>query len=226
MQVNVTPPSVVLAYDRLDGLIAAYTRYVRNDRVKASDIAGRLQNGVAEAGYRSVLIYTGGNYWKEANAVQRYRVISHEYVHVMQLELLGPDLAEKTFLSAPTQTPAAGPFWLLEGSADLISWRVIEALRLGNVQTELANYVTEIRPETPMLGSMESYVGFASARQGGVARSVLATDVLLQNHRLTDLFVFWSEVRSGRRWEDAFVFSFGMSVGDFYRAFATTSHGR
>jgi hypothetical protein len=225
-QINLMPPTVVLANDRLDGLMAGYTRYVRNDRGRATEIAGRLQNGVAEAGYRAISIYTGGTYWRDANAVQRYRVISHEYVHVMQLELLGPDLAERTFLSSPTQTPAAGPFWLLEGSADLLSWEVIEALRLGNVQTELANYATELRAETPMLGSMESYFGFAGAGKGGVARSVLATDFLLQNHQLTDLFVFWGQVRSGRRWEDAFASSFGMSVADFYRAFAATANGR
>ena len=213
-------PCTVLAYDSLTGLSQAYTRTAGSRAWRAADVVRRLLNGVAEAGYRNVSIYTNGSFWRGANAVQRSQAVAHEYVHVVQLELLGERLADQTFNTPADKVPPGGPFWLLEGSAELLSWAIIEELRLGNLESKLEEYRQHAAEGSRTLAEMETYVGYIEGGQPGVATSVLGVSALLKNRPASDLFRFWALIRIGQPWQNAFVAVFGMPVADFYRVFA------
>ncbi|HLF77067.1 MAG TPA: hypothetical protein VJB57_06200, partial [Dehalococcoidia bacterium] len=70
------PPCTVLAFDTLTGLSQAYARAAGSQGWRAADVVRRLLNGVAEAGYRTVSIYTNSSFWRDANAVERSQAVS------------------------------------------------------------------------------------------------------------------------------------------------------
>jgi hypothetical protein len=216
------PPCTVLAFDTLTGLSQAYTRAAGSQGWRAADVIRRLQSGVAEAGYRTVSIYTNSQFWRDADAVHRSQAVSHEFVHVVQLELVGENLAVATFDTPADRTPPGGPFWLLEGSAELLSWHVIEELRLGNLRTKLDEYAARSAAGNVVLQNIENYIGYVAAGPVGVATSVRGVEALLANRPVSDLFRFWRLVGAGQPWQNAFVQVFGMPVADFYRSFEAT----
>jgi hypothetical protein len=216
------PPCTVLAYDTLTGLSQAYARSAGSQGWRAADVVRRLLNGVAEAGYRTVSIYTNSEFWKDANAVERSQAVSHEFMHVLQLELLGETLANATFDSPADRTPPGGPFWLFEGSAELLSWHVIEELRLGNWRQKLDEYAARAAEGRVELREMENYLGYFGAGPLGVATSVRGVEALLANRPVSELFRFWRLIGAGQAWQIAFIQVFGRTIGDFYQDFDAT----
>jgi hypothetical protein len=214
----INAPSTVLANDTLPGLSEALNRLPGQDG-RAADVVRRLQNGVAEAGYRTVSVYTGGRQWRDENAVQRSQTIAHEYAHVVQLELMGRSLAEQTFVTRADQTPPGGPFWFFEGSAEILSWAIIEELRLGNLEAKLREYGQRAAAEPVSLRTMESYVGYVGAGPGGIATAVDGVWAVIGKRPAPDLFRFWALIGAGHPWQNAFILAFGQSVGDFYQTF-------
>lgn len=209
----------ILAFDTLSGLSQAYTAAAGSQGYRAASVVQRLSSGVAEAGYKTVSIYTNSRFWREADAVHRSQAVAHEYVHVVQLNLEGEKLAIANFDTPADKTPPGGPFWLLEGSAELLSWNVIEELRLGNWRAKLDEYAARAAEGNVTLQSMETYVGYVGAGQIGVATSVKGVQTLLANRPVSELFQFWRLIGAGQPWQSAFLAVFGTSVTDFYRAF-------
>lgn len=216
---GIEAPTTVLAFDTLPALSQAYARLGSSQAARAPDVVRRLQNGVAEAGYRNVAVYTGGAFWKDADAVQRAQAISHEYVHVVQLELIGERLAAQTFLAATNQVPAGGPFWLFEGSAELVSWAVMQDIRLASLDAKLDEYAQRSKGDRTTLAQMENYIGYIGGGPAGVATSVLGVAKLIEGRPGSDLFRFWALIQTGQPWQTAFAIAFGKSVDVFYAEF-------
>lgn len=215
----VQAPCTVLAFDTLPALSQAYARLGGSQAARGPDVVRRLQNGVAEAGYRNVAIYTKGTFWPGATAVQRAQAVAHEYVHVVQLELVGEQLANQTFTTASDKVPPGGPFWLLEGSAELLSWAIIEDIRLGSLDAKLADYRQQASTGHVRLDEMENYIGYIGGGTPGIATATLGASALLQDRPVDDLFRFWGLIRGGMAWPNAFSAAFGMSLGEFYAKF-------
>ncbi len=209
----------ILAYDTLTGLSQAYSRLGATQAARAPDVATRLQRGVAEAGYRNVAIYTGGEFWRNADDVSRVQVVAHEYVHVVQLELEGERLANQTFATSTDQVPPGGPFWLLEGSAEFLSWSIVEDMRLGSLDEKLSEYKQRATANPTRLDEMETYVGYIGAGPNGIASATEGVAALLQDRPPSDLFRLWRLIGEGLPWQSAFAAVFGRPVADFYQTF-------
>jgi len=217
---GVEPSIAVFAYDSPTELAQAFSRYALAQSWRGEGMAERMSRTIAESSYRGFVINTGLAGWASMDATERLRVVAHEFVHVIQLERAGTDVADRTLSGANTEVPPAGPFWLLEGSAEVVSWLVIEELQLGNYADALLNYGAAARGGSLKLSGLENYFDFSRSGSEGVSLSVLATDYLLRSRSLAELFDFWNDVRRGASWETAFTRQFGLPPHFFYAAFA------
>jgi hypothetical protein len=217
---GVQPPAAVFAYESAEDLAEAFSQRALAQRWRGAEMAQRLPQTIAEASYRGIVINTGSEVWKDLDAAERLRVVAHEFVHVIQLEHAGLEVAEATFSGPNITAPPAGPFWLLEGSAEVVSWLVRQETTLGSYTEALSQYARESRGAETDLSRMEGYVGFAKAGRPGLGVSVLATDYLLRSNSLAGLFEFWTEIGRGASWESAFTRHFGLPPQYLYEAFA------
>jgi len=115
--------------------------------------------------------------------------------------------------------PAAGPLWLLEGSAEVVSYLVADRLDIQDYAGTLVDLGIEARDNPVSLAKLETYLGYYAGGDDGIARSVLASDYLMRNRDLSQLFAYWDDIRRGSRWQDAFVRRFGTTVENFYTNF-------
>jgi len=216
---GVSPPVTVFAHKGLEGLLRDYTQYARAQEWRAQGLVERLTNVVAEASYRGVLINTGHRAWAVLTDADLMRAVAHEYVHVVQLENAGPQIADQTLRSNVDAVPPAGPLWLLEGSAEVVSYLVADRLDIQDYPGTLVDLGIEARDNPVPLAKLETYLGYYAGGDDGIARAVLASDYLLRNRDLSQLFAYWDDIRRGSRWQDAFVRRFGTTVENFYMNF-------
>ncbi|HEU0075672.1 MAG TPA: hypothetical protein VFS30_16855 [Dehalococcoidia bacterium] len=218
---EVRPPSAVFAYSSPAQLESAFDDRSLAQTWRSQGMARRMALQVAEASYRGIVINTGSAGWLELDATQRLRAVAHEYVHVIQLERAGQEVADSTLLGPTDQTPATGPFWLLEGAAEVVSWLVLQELNLGSYNDSLFEYAADAGESEATLEELSSFIGYRAAGSEGLGLAVLATDYLLRSRSLDALFDFWGGTSLDAPWTASFARHFGLPVDFFYLAFAT-----
>jgi len=218
---EVRPPTAVFADASTQRLEQAFAEEAAAQQWRSQGMAQRMTQALAEASYRGIVINTGSPAWLEMNATQRLRVVAHEFVHVIQLEQSGKQVADATFLAPAGQVPPMGPFWLLEGSAEVVSWLVLQELGLGSYADSLFDYAEDAAAADVELEELSSFIGLHGDGNEGLGLAVLATDYLLRSRSLDALFDFWREIGDGAEWSSAFTREFGQPPAFFYIAFAT-----
>jgi hypothetical protein len=221
---RVAPPVTVFAYGSLSEMQDEYRHKARAQPWRAQGIPDRLSSVLAEAEYRGILINTAHPGWQTMTDAQLMRAVAHEYVHVVQLENTGPAIADSTLMSPTGAVPSAGPIWLLEGTAEAVSWMVADRLDLADYKGTIVDLGLSARDNPVELSKMESFVGFRGGGDDGLAMSVVASDYLLTNRSLSQLFAFWADMSKGYRWQDAFVSRFGQTIDAFYAGFDAYYH--
>jgi hypothetical protein len=216
---GVQPPAAVFASESPAELARAFEKEALAQAWRADGMHIRLSQTIAEASYRGIVINTGMQGWKDMDATERLRVVAHEFVHVIQLEHAGLEIADATFSGPNTSMPPAGPFWLLEGSAEVVSWLVLQELGLGSYTAALTAYAKEAGPKPAALTGMEDFFGFTQAGRPGLGTSVLAVEYLLRSRTLDDLFALWTELRRNTPWTTAFTRLLGVPPTFFYSSF-------
>ncbi len=218
---EVRPPSAVFAATTLGRLERAF----RDDAVaqawRAEGMTQRMTQTVAEASFRGIVINTGHVDWQEANATQRLRIVAHEYVHVLQLERAGESVADQTFTSPVDEVPSSGPFWLIEGTAEVVSWLVLQELDLGSYAESLFDYAANAAEEDASLVELESFIGYRLAGSEGLGLAVLSVDYLLRSRSLDAIFDFWGNASTNAPWSASFNRHFGLPPAFYYVAFET-----
>jgi hypothetical protein len=217
---EVRPPSAVFADSSPARLESTFAAEALAQQWRSQGMARRMALQVAEASYRGIVINTGSAGWLEMNPTQRLRAVAHEYVHVIQLERAGQAVADSTLVGPSAQTPATGPFWLLEGSAEVVSWLVLQELDLGIYTDSLFDYAADAAESDATLEELSSFIGYRAAGVEGLGLAVLATDYLLRSRSLDAMFDFWGGTSVDAPWTASFARHFGMPVDFFYLAFA------
>jgi hypothetical protein len=216
---EVRPPSAVFADTAPLRLQQSFAENALEQSWRSDGMAQRMAQSVAEASYRGIIINTGSAAWQEMNASERLRAVAHEYVHVIQLEQAGEEAADATLSSAVTQVPPAGPFWLLEGSAEAVSWLVLQELGFGLYAEALFDYAADADGADLELESLSSFIGYRDGGRAGLGLAVLATDYLLRSRSLDSLFDFWRDIGDSSDWTSAFTRQFGQPPAFLYIAF-------
>ena len=122
-----------------------------------------------------------------------------------------------------TRLLGGGPRWLIEGSADLVSFKVLDDYRLGNYQTTSLARIQVVRSSSTPLQNLESWTGMTSADGGTNAAYAIgfaASERLANTVGLSSLAAFWSGIGGGLTWQESFGRAFGRSISAFYTEFA------
>ena len=154
-------PATVLGFADLDALYAAWSAVVTQPGPPVAQI---WMNGqavaIATAGH--VFINTASPGWGALNAVERYKVLTHEYVHIVQQGSAG--LAES---GPPEQAPPIGPVWLGEGSAEFLGFLATAAAGLWTYAEARATPLMRAGQISVPLESMGSFAGWQGSGGGG-----------------------------------------------------------
>ena len=149
--------------------------------------------------------------WLLATIPQRYKILFHEWYHLLQFDLSGGNLDVAT--------------WLSEGSAE---WSgIYAAAHLGHYPSfaaARAEWIDVARTATMPLKSLEQGL---PPNVGGVYQlSFAAVDYLVSKiGGQTALLKFWRSLGEGTPWESAFRSTFKKSLAQFYRDFEAYRNG-
>jgi hypothetical protein len=148
---------------------------------------------------------------------ERIHVLAHELTHIVQYELAHGRLA--------------GDLWLLEGFADWVAYRVLEALGLDTFSRRKNLKIVQVKhqsehPPLPSLSQMVTVEDWdaLSARYGSAmpyAQAFLATDLLIQQHGLSSVIEYFRRESHSRDRLENFQAAFGEELSAFEREFTT-----
>ena len=165
-----------------------------------------LTGKTAYGGFSYMQFYTGAPGWtswrnrraESANA----SLIAHEYFHSLQWDLMAGEGEPKWQATSP-------PAWLVEGSADLASFRFAEHARYQKMQYAI-DYYSELiagKPQ-PRLGTV------IVNSEANYAQAFLAVELLGRGHELRVFATFFTDAGT-MDWRAAFAKNFGESVDAF-----------
>jgi hypothetical protein len=162
---------------------------------------------IGEAGNGYIAYFTGAMGWKRFSPAFRVEVVVHEFVHVYQTHILGPESSDV-------------PLWMIEGTAEyLASDALISRGLINPVDAEAYRYWTIAEAGLDELADYEPQGVFrqADARVYGLAYLGMAW--LAREHGVASIGAFFEDVGDGAEWETAFKEAFGITPRGFYRAF-------
>jgi hypothetical protein len=143
---------------------------------------------------------------------------AHEYFHVLQDEAMGLDALRNMQTAPPSGTPPFDPIWLIEGSAEWFQMTVYSVKAPGPGAALIARRTVEAAADPTPLEAMESMDGYyASQRYYSVGPA--AVQVLIHQSDPTPLLRYYTLIRQGLPWQEAFREAFGRSVSAFYGEF-------
>lgn len=173
----------------------------------------QFREGVSGAG---VIFFSSAFVPSSAVDFRRIQVNVHELFHVLQSRLVG---AGGLIGPRPeNQVPVGGPRWLIEGSAEYMSYSAIGDAGLFPFTKAFAEQLSNARKEVLPLESLETLPGIDT--NGAYALGFVAVDLLVQKSGRAALAQFWRVISTGTSWQDAFLASFGESIAQFYLDFA------
>jgi hypothetical protein len=205
----------VQIYADINALLPAYAQAVCNGCVLDDTTRQRwLGGGEGEAFLGHIFYYTGLPSWQNGSRAQQIHGLVHEYFHTYQNAAYGQQIV----VTSPNGPYAAGPVWLIEGSAEYEAYRAtdaggVESFAAGitlhasiarRITLALPATVTWEQPRTTGQTDAPYSLGFFAVRQ---LASLAGEDSVKQ---------YWSTVRTAQRWQDAFTTVFGLTPEDFY----------
>lgn len=180
--------------------------------VRVETLIQGLPRYVGETFPTAIFINTAAPEWRTLPAVSQLRLAAHEYFHTLQMSLVGPDVA-RSFYSGPiTEASVLGPNWLLEGSADYLSWMTLEWLALGELDTRIANLPSGLASPR----DLEPYASFYGTGQSAYDASLAAVYRLVGDRGSLSLINYYRFIGNGATWQNAFRLAFGIGVDAFY----------
>lgn len=156
----------------------------------------------------ALVLYTGSDGWLQAPPFERVHVVIHEYMHVVQQELVGerPDV----------------PLWIDEGIAEWVGYQaVIDAGLVSAADVEAYSAALyNFGPSLPPLSMVENPVDFQSQPASIYGLAYLAVDQLV-NDRPSSIRRYYERIAGGANWRAAFQSAFRINPRDFYTEFET-----
>ena len=182
------------------------------------------QGGAAAfTGLHTVTFCLGNPGWIQPGSIAKQKIVQHEAFHVWQFEY--------KWLGNPG---TAGATWVIEGSAELMGYKGIDARSVLSFNTAIGCQVKEVAdfaimkpPGLPPLNTVETQQAFATTIGPLYAQSMLAMDQLTTNGGgLGSLKSYADAIAGGTAWQTAFQASFGMTTSAFYSQFPTYRAGQ
>jgi hypothetical protein len=210
------PPFAVWAYADPEAMIHAYAE----SRPTSVDDARRLWEGgqVGHALTRKVWL---GPRWFLNPQVSALKIAAHESFHLLQYELVGE---RPLGASSLDEIPAAGPWWLAEGTAEYFAYLAVAedgAVRFADVR---AQWVRSTKASSATLRALATLRG---QRENPAPYDIyaLATELLLSGRDPKLVFTYYDAIARGVAWPDAFAATFGRTFDAFVDEFEAFRRG-
>jgi hypothetical protein len=181
--------------------------------ISASTTAAGCASGgsAAFAGAGTITFCVGNPGWTQPGALQRPKIVMHEVFHLLQFEMrwIG--------------TSVTGPYWLVEGAAELVGFQALAARNiltfdtaLGCMAKEVADFAVLQPPGLPSLQLLQGPQQFNTTQGPLYAFSMLGARRLTQTAGIQSLITFGAALASGTQQVPAFASAFGVEQGAFY----------
>ena len=120
----------------------------------------------------------------------------------------------------------SGPIWLLEGSAEMVGYRVAVDRRLfPSYASVLAGQISSAKQIGTPLSSLQTYDEAQIPNVYGLFSVAVDHLVTVAPGGLPALTAYYSGLGAGMVWQDAFRAAFGLSIDAYYANFAAYRAG-
>jgi hypothetical protein len=207
------PAFTVWAHTSLDELIAAYAANVPTSPENARALWSGGQ--VGHATLRQV--WLGPPWFASGPESNQLKIAAHEAFHLLQYEVVGQRAMGVSNLD---EVPRAGPWWLLEGSAEYFAYLAVAADGATSIASVRARWLGSARAAGATL------VGLATLRgqretAGAYDIYALAIELLLRDRDPKLTFTYLEAIARGVEWHEAFASTFGRTFDTFVTEFET-----
>jgi hypothetical protein len=205
------PAFTVWAHTSLDELIAAYAANVPTSPENARALWSGGQ--VGHATLRQV--WLGPPWFASGPESNQLKIAAHEAFHLLQYEVVGQRAMGVSNLD---EVPRAGPWWLLEGSAEYFAYLAVAADGATSIASVRARWLGSARAAGATL------VGLATLRgqretAGAYDIYALAIELLLRDRDPKLTFTYLEAIARGVEWHEAFASTFGRTFDTFVTEF-------
>ena len=165
----------------------------------------------------------GGKGWAFANTAHTWiRESRVNFVSLIAGEFNNAQKAHWSELrldSSSDEVPESGPRWLSSGATGFLVRQVMSEAGLKPYHAERLNLVSRAQRVDVPLSAMETWTGFTAARLYPYEYSHLAGELLAHHAGRSALMRYYTLLKRGTAWQDAFQATFGMTVEEFYELF-------
>jgi hypothetical protein len=149
------------------------------------------------------------------------RALAHEYFHVLQHAASGPLQS----VSTRDDLGAAGPLWLVEGSAEYAQRLLTSDAGLYCDDLDRDRIYREAARSDAGLGDLETKTQNDLEDGAGYTVGAVAVEVLARERGDAAILDYFSGLRGARDWNASFEDAFGMPPAIFHAAFETARKG-
>jgi hypothetical protein len=157
----------------------------------------------------AMVVFTGSPGWISLSPFDRVHVIVHEYIHVYQYVMLDSD-------------QEAIPTWLIEGTAEYLSYDAIAQLGLVSARDvhDYHAWAVAAYPGMTSLDDLEGADAFYAEYGPAYSLAYLAIDTLMSERSPAGIDRLFKAIQVSGDWRSAFEEVFGLDITEFYRSFA------
>jgi hypothetical protein len=184
-----------------------------------ASVAAQFATGstVATGGCGGTWIYLPAPDFQYDSPAIIQKILAHEVFHVLQCQLDG--LHDST--TPENQVRPSGPWWLTEGSAELVGYRVTGDWGLQGYATSFAQEVAGARQIGSPLDQQETLAAQRATPNVYYLYEVAVDHLVAQAPGgLSSLTTYFKALGAGKNWPDAFQQAFGRTIDAYYADFA------
>ena len=207
------PAFTVWASTNNDELIAAYAANVPTSPENARALWSGGQ--VGHATLRQV--WLGPAWFASGPDPNQLKIAAHEAFHLLQYEVVGQRAMS---VSGLDEVPPAGPWWLLEGSAEYFAYLAVISDRATTIDSVRGRWRASARSSGATLVALSTLRGQRET-PGAYDIYALATELLLRDRDPKLAFGYFEAIARGVEWHEAFASTFGRTFDAFVAEFET-----
>lgn len=205
------PPFTVWAHTNIEELIAAYAANLPTSPESARGLWSGGQ--VAHATPRQV--WFGPSWFGSGPDANLLKIAAHEAFHLLQYEVVGQ---RAMGVSGLDEVPRAGPWWLLEGTAEYFAYLAVVADGATSIASVRAQWLRSAKASGATLVALSTLRGQRETA-GAYDIYALATELLLRDRDPKLSFAYHEAIARGVAWPEAFATTFGRTFDAFVAEF-------
>ena len=168
---------------------------------------------VGHATFRQV--WLGPPWFASGPESNQVKIAAHEAFHLLQYEVVGQRAMSVSGLDDVAQ---AGPWWLLEGSAEYFAYLAAVADGTTTLGSVRARWIGSAKASGATLVALSTLRG-QRENAGAYDIYALATELLLRDRDPKLTFVYLEAIARGVEWHEAFASTFGRTFDAFVAEF-------